>query len=254
MAIARRAYSEAERVFLTAQVRSHCPLCDKLLFYKKRGRYFSEYELAHIYPLNPSQAEVEELKSAPRLHEDINHADNIIPLCASCHTRFDKPRTLSEYLELYEIKRQVIIESEQRELANRYPLSGQVSAILTRLHEIAVHDGTDTPLGFDPKRLDEKFDQTLKTPIRRKIKNAVADYYVPIKAEFKELERVEPSASKLIFSQVKTFYLQQQQLGLPQGEIFNNVVAWIYRSTHAETLEAAEIVASFFVQNCEVFE
>ncbi len=86
------------------------------------------------------------------------------------------------------------------------------------------------------------------------MKYNVADYYQYIRSKFLEMERLSPAVSDLIATQVKVYYLKQKSLGLPQHEVFSNIVDWLYIKTEPDTLEAAEIVTSFFVQNCEVFE
>ena len=68
----RRAYTQAEEVALTTQVDGHCPLCGDPLFYRKKGRSFKGYELAHIYPLNPSVEEAALLATVERLSTDVN--------------------------------------------------------------------------------------------------------------------------------------------------------------------------------------
>jgi hypothetical protein len=253
MANARRQYSRVEELELTAQVESHCPLCDAALFYKKKGRSQKAFELAHIYPLNPTAAELHELVGASPPPADVNDPDNIIPLCTACHTKFDKPRTREEYEQLVTLKQRLVQRAAQRTLNAQYPLEKQISDVVARLHEIAV-DTDGVELQFDPKGLDEKFDATLQRPVRRKIKNAVSDYYEHVRGAFRQMEKDDPASSALIFSQVRTYYLKQKALGHPQTSTFGNVVEWIRKTSNAETLEAAEIVASFFVQNCEVFE
>jgi hypothetical protein len=52
---------------------------------------------------------------------------------------------------------------------------------------------------------------------------------------------------------VKAFYVQQKAMELSQHVIFTNVVNWLVAKTKPKTVEAAEIVASYFVQSCEVF-
>jgi HNH endonuclease len=86
------------------------------MFYRKGTRTYRAYELAHIYPLNPSPAEAQELKNVEPLHSDRNDPDNLIPLCTGCHTRFDKPRTRSEYDVLSKIKSDFIERERQRAL------------------------------------------------------------------------------------------------------------------------------------------
>lgn len=116
MSNARRKYTQAEEIALTTQVDSCCPLCGEGLFYEKRSGTFKNYELAHIFPLNPKLEELKELANAIRLHGDVNHPDNIIPLCTACHTKFDKPRTIDEYNKLYLLKRKVLDRANHRAL------------------------------------------------------------------------------------------------------------------------------------------
>ncbi len=92
--------SENTNIVLFNQVDGICPLCDKQLIYKKSGSKYKKYELAHIYPLNPRPEEIKLLEVQERLSDDVNHEDNLIPLCKSCHGEFDKPRTVSEYQDL----------------------------------------------------------------------------------------------------------------------------------------------------------
>ncbi len=254
VANSRRSYSPAEELALAAQVDGYCPTCGRTLFYEKKTRLFKAYELAHVYPLNPKPEEVKELDGVALLNPDVNHPDNIVPLCTSCHTRFDKPRTREEYEELAAIKRNLIDRAVQRALNQDYPLEAEISRIIERLYSVEFNGDSTPDLELAAKSVDEKFDRTLPGPTRRKIKHAVADYYQHIRREFRELERQTPTASELIYTQVRAYYLKQKTLGLPQSAVFGNVVDWLRTTTSPQTPEAAEIVASFFVQNCEVFE
>ncbi len=254
MTNARREYSEAETVALIAQVAGRCPLCDKPLFYEKGKRRYKAYELAHIYPLNPHPEELVVLANVPRLSADVNDPDNLIPLCESSHGRFDKPRTEEEYLELYEIKREALREERQRSLASQYPLEKQISAVVAHLHSAAVEIDSGVALALTAKSVDHKFDGTMPPTTKRKVRNAVQDYFRHVQSAFLELERSDPGCTELIFVQVKSFYVMQKREQLSQGQVFTNLVAWIHARARAHTLESAEAVASFFIQNCEVFE
>lgn len=253
MANARRQYSPAEELDLTTQVEGYCPRCDRPLFYEKRNRKFKGYELAHIYPLNPRPEELKELDGVTLLSDDVNHPDNLIPLCNWCHPKFDKPRTRQEYEELVLLKRAVLARAVQRELRSQLQLEAEIESVIARLHEAELGT-TGTPLTLDAKKTDAKFDDTLPTLMRRKIKLAIEDYYNFVKQAFRELELQNPTASELIYRQVRVFYLKQRALGLPQSAVYRNVVDWIHSKSDGTALEAAEIVTSFFVQNCEVFD
>jgi hypothetical protein len=250
----RRAYNDAEVAALLSQVGSRCPLCDDPLFYRKKERQYKGYELAHIYPLNPRPEEVIELTSAPRLCADVNDPDNIIALCVECHGKFDKPRTAAEYLDLYQIKFDALQQERQRSLASQYPLEQQIANVIAHLHSAAVEQDGGVELAFTPKAVNDKLDATMPPPTKRKIRNAVEDYFRHVQAAFLELERSDPGCSEQIFIQVKSFYVMQKRQKLSQAQVFANLVAWIRARAKAQTLESAEAVASFFIQNCEVFE
>jgi uncharacterized protein YbaR (Trm112 family) len=254
VALERRSYTQADEIALTTQVDGCCPLCGTALFYKKKGRSHRLYELAHIFPLNPKQVEVEELKVVELLSADRNDLDNLIPLCTGCHTRFDKPRTRAEYDNLFQIKRRLIECERQRALMREYPIEDGIHQIVAALGNVSFNEAVDEDLSLDPQSVDAKCKSALPELIIRKIKRNVTDYYPYVQREFRALEQESPTKSQLIYSQVRTFYLKQKDLGLPKKEIYQNVVAWFQNVTKTDMIEAPEVIAAFFVQNCEVLD
>ncbi|WP_373557726.1 HNH endonuclease [Pseudomonas sp. URIL14HWK12:I7] len=65
--------------------------------YSKSKTSNKQYEIAHIYPLNPTPPEALLLANEFRLSADVDHLDNLIALCLLCHNEFDNPRTVKEY-------------------------------------------------------------------------------------------------------------------------------------------------------------
>ena len=245
-------YNEAQTTALVAQVSRVCPLCAQSLFYKKKSKTYKDYELAHIYPLNPTEEEVELLKNEERLSKDVNDERNIIPLCKECHGKFDRPRTAEEYRELFAIKKKLIAQTRQEQLWREYNIENQISEVITALYN-APDVGLSAEIDFTPKAVDDKLDETITRLTRRKIKNNVSDYYIFIRNCFSDLDQKEPDLSQSISVQIKAYYLKQKRMGLGQQEIFQNIVSWLNVKTKPETTDATEILASFFVQNCEVF-
>ena len=71
-----------------------------ILFQKKGSKKPSKgYEVAHIYPLNPTQSQAKALVGYPVPHE-INALENVIALCPTCHTKYDKDFKLDELIKL----------------------------------------------------------------------------------------------------------------------------------------------------------
>jgi hypothetical protein len=169
------------------------------------------------------------------------------------HT-IDKPRTRSEYETLFEIKRALIERGRQRALMREYPIEDGIQNIIATLGTISFDKPLEDELSLDPKSVDAKCKPGVPELIVRKVKRNVVDYYPHVLREFRLLEEEYPAKSQLIYAQVRSFYLKQKSLGVPKSEIYQNVVAWFRNVAKTETIEASEVIAAFFVQNCEVLD
>lgn len=251
MANNRIAYSPTQQIALVTQVNQMCPLCFGDLFYKKGKKTYKNYELAHIYPLNPKEEEQKLLKNEEKLSEDVNNEANIIPLCTECHTKFDKPRTVEEYRTLVEIKKKILAQTDQHNLWKHYQIESDIANIINSL--LTVGEIEIQYEIFSPRTIDNKIHGKVDNLTRNKVKNYVKDYYYFVRYKFIELEKSTPGKGELISSQVKCFYLKQKSIGINEQMIFHSVVNWINAKTSSMSLEGSEIIASFFIQNCEVF-
>jgi len=248
----RKKYNEAQQTALVSQVNSVCPLCAQYLFYKKKSKSYKNYELAHIFPLNPTKYEQMLLENEERLSEDVNDERNIIPLCKDCHGKFDKPRTIEGYRQLVAVKKKLTAQTKQELLWKEYNLEEQISHVITALYNDPDMD-LSADIDFTPKAVDDKLDDSISRLTRRKIKNNVSDYYLFIKDCFADLDKKEIDLSEAIACQVKAYYIKQKGMGLSQQVVFENIVAWLNAKTNPDIPDATEILASFYVQNCEVF-
>lgn len=238
---------------LLAQVRGKCPLCGTKSFYEKKARKYRNYEIAHIYPLNATSEEEELLKDQERLHENLNHPHNLIPLCKSCHRQFDTPRTIEEYQKLLALKKEFLQIEEQVELQSKYDIEREINSIIDSLYD-EFSGSSYSPTDYNLKELDKKLDSSISNPTKIKIRHNIADYFLVIRAKFADLEKDQPSVSELIANQVKVYYINQKALGISRQAIFENLVEWLVAKANPPTRDFAEIVISYFVQNCEVFE
>ena len=89
---------------------------------------------------------------------------------------------------------------------------------------------------------------------KRKIHRNVQDYFYIIKNKFIELDSISPTTTEIISLQIRTHYLLLRKQNQNQKEIFDALVEWMTKRTNQNNYEAAEIIVSYFVQNCEVFE
>jgi hypothetical protein len=250
----RKEFTDNEQLLLHTEVEGLCPLCSNELLYRKKN-LFKSFEIAHIYPLNPTTEEEALLSKEERLSDDPNDLNNVICLCSDCHLKFDKPRTIQEYQLLLEKKKATLQRQNQKSLWHSGDLLDEVGALILHLSEAEEEDENDHDiLEYDPKTIDDKVDSSISLLVKRKVHRNVADYYHVIRDKFKELDRSSPLTTEIISSQVKTHYLKLARHTSDQKIIFNGMVEWISRKTGNKSDEACEIVISYFIQNCEVFK
>lgn len=248
----RQSFSDNRHIVLVNEASGLCQLCGTPLMYNKDGSIHRGYDIAHIYPLNPSKDEVALLSNETKLCDDLNGNDNLIPLCKSCHGKLDKPRTVYEYRKLVKIKKGLIVQARQRADRHLHRLEDDVRKVISTLSIIDLTAGSSA-LSYDPKTIDEKTDNTISQVTKIKIKQQVSSYFGPVRNELSLLDSSKPGISDLIASQIKTFYLTQKTKGLGQQEIYSNTVDWVSSKCPDSPRDACEIIVSFFVQNCEVF-
>jgi hypothetical protein len=248
----RPTFSPALILALCAQVEQQCPNCPNPLFRSKGGRLYRDFQIAHIYPLNPKPDELILLKDEERLSTDINHEHNLIPLCYSCHNIYDNPKTIDGYRDLVGKKKEIIAEQGKVEIFHQYTLEGEIKKVINSLLSSTL--SIDNELSYEAKKVDEKINDSMRPLTKSRIKSDVAIFYPFIKNEFAEVERSFPTKGTLIAHQIKGFYLKQKSLSLNQQEIYHNTIDWLVSKMGTSSREAAGVVTSFFVQNCELFE
>ncbi|MGR6653199.1 ABC-three component system protein [Pseudomonas entomophila] len=256
MANDRVKYSSEEHSILYGETRGACPLCTQAILFKKVGSRTSKgYELAHIYPLNPTAAQALALTGFS-IPADINGLDNLICLCPTCHTKFDKDFKIEEYNHIRAIKDGFIRDAAARKAISEHTLKEEVKEILEVITSLQPDD-IDTSgleLEFDAKKLSDKLKTGASIFLKRNIRNDVVDYFVSIREEMRILEMRDQATVKILQNQVNSYYWEMHRLN-PENKdlVFKYISEWISTRT-GKSIDASRVLTSFFVQNCEVFD
>ncbi|MDO9234983.1 MAG: HNH endonuclease signature motif containing protein [Aquabacterium sp.] len=250
----RDKYTDNQHSILYGETGGICPLCTQpILFTKPGSKPVKGYEVAHIYPLNATPAQVKILAGYP-VPADINALENVIALCPSCHTKYDKDFQLAELIMLQKIKEGFLNEAQAKLTVSKYALQEEVYDILDAIATYEVDRDDLSGLNFDLATVDEKLKHGMSPLQKREIKTHAVDYYVRIRDHIKRLEQQDQYAVRVLQSQIKTYYLAMQQHHPDNKDlVFNYVAKWIGVKTN-KSLLASKILTSFFVQNCEVFD
>lgn len=253
MKLKHRSFLPTELEFLFGQVGGICPVCSAPLTYNKDRKLFKQYQIAHIYPLNPTPIEISLLENEEVLVDDVDSLDNLILLCPNCHTKFDKPRTVEEYRDLVAIKKRLIHSQKIRGLYSSYTIEDDIRSIIGILTTQGL-DIESIPLEYSVIRVDDKLTSDFDQILRRHIKDDIINYYTYIKSQFRHIEEVTPGKFDLIAGQIKAFYLNAKMNSDDQVIIFNQISEWIQTRVGNCNLDACKVIVAFFIQNCEVFE
>ncbi|MCJ8325498.1 MAG: HNH endonuclease [Campylobacterales bacterium] len=238
---------------LIDEVDDLCPICSDPLHEEKNGKYIVQFEVAHIYPLNPTENEKVILKNVEKLTSDINGIDNLIALCKKCHKRYDTDKTIKEYIELLEIKKVLINKRVSKTNFKNYTIEKEIHDILNILNSQEYIDKNDTKFTYEPKTIDNKLNSDFTLLVKKTIKANVSEYYSVIKSKLIDIENIEPTKSDSISMQIKLHYIAlSRNKKSSQEEIINSLVLWLEKLTKKPSI-ACHITISFFIQNCEVF-
>lgn len=255
MATVRKDYSDNENSILYSETGGCCPLCTKSILFRKRGsqRINKGYEVAHIYPLNPTPAQALALTNYPAPLE-INALENVIALCPTCHRKYDKDFQVAEMVKLMAIKEGFLAESSARATIAEHTIQEQIYEILDRITALSSDELDVPPTRFDASTIDKKLHTGISPLQKHEIKSNAITFYVRIRDHIRALEQNDQLAIRMLQSQVNIYYLAMQREHPDNKDaVFNFVAQWISIRTQ-KSLLAAKVLTSFFVQNCEVFD
>jgi hypothetical protein len=255
MATKRDSYSDNQHSILYAETGGGCPLCmQPILFQKKDSKKPSRsYEIAHIYPLSPTPFQALALVGYPA-PPVINSLENVIALCPTCHTKYDKDFKLEELIRIKKIKDGYLSEARAKLTASQHTIQDEVCEILDAIAAYEFDDTSLSPTKFDISTVDKKLKTGMSPLQKREIKVNAISFYVRIRDHMRKLEQQDQASVRILQNQINSYYLVINKQN-PENKdlVFNYVAQWISAKTNKSIL-AAKILTSFFVQNCEVFD
>ena len=190
MATKRTDYSDNQHSVLYGETSGCCPLCAQpILFRKKGSRNLTKgYEIAHIYPLSPTLAQIKALVSRAQPPE-INALENVIALCPTCHTKFDKDFKVEEMDRLRRIKDGFLAEARARATAAQYTIQEEVYTILDNIVALDSDATEISPARFDISTVDKKLRTGMSPLQKHEIKANAVSFYVRIRDHIRVLEQ-----------------------------------------------------------------
>lgn len=251
----RAQVSDTVKMSLLYEVSSKCPLCRKALIKRKSQSKdpVRVFDVAHIYPLHAREHEIKLLSNEERLCEDIDSEENFIVLCKECHKIYDTRKTVEEYRYLVSVKKSCEKLRELSEVWDAQTLHKDISIVAKKITEITKEEIIKSMLSLKALKLNEKINNDFGMLNEIKVNTYITNFYMPIKENFRLLEIERKASYQFICSQVKSYYLALVMREFKQNEIFEQMVDWFMVKTGINERSKAEVLVSYFIQNCEVY-
>lgn len=222
-------------VHLLAETKQRCPYdgCLKPLYQDIGGRSAFDYSVVQVNPKLPR-----------------NTVDNLIALCPECARKYMFDITTEKMHRLEDIKLRITMLMEALDDITDEKLVAGVERVLQKISQIPITQVME--LNYCPTEVVKKMDGT-DSSLFMKIHTFVNKYYPDVEAMFKQMEMDGTVDYERFCSQMKFKYKDLAKQGLTQSQVFDEMVAWLTGTTNEET-GPCEVVVSFFVQKCEVFD
>lgn len=203
--------------------------------------------------MNPTQSQVKALVEYP-VPPNINALENVIALCPTCHSKYDKDFKLDELIRLREIKDVHLSEARAKLTTSQHTIQEEVCEILDAIAAFDFDEIELSPTNFDVSTVDKKLKTGMSPLQKREIKVNAISFYVRIRDHIRMLEQQDQASVKTLQNQINSYYLAMNKQNPDNKDmVFNYVAQWISAKTNKPIL-AAKVLTSFFVQNCEVFD
>ena len=221
-------------VFLVAEAGSICPDChQKPLFAYGDGKNELVYDVAVI---DPDESD-----------EDIN---NLIALCPECAAKYLALRTPMDIARMRNNKKALLEAFDNQEIRSEQHIPDGVRRVIDKIPSIQAPANAD--LNYDPAAVREKI-EIENFRLYLTVKTQVNVFFHDVHEAFQELGREGKLRFNSFCQQVKYMYVTFRDKGYDQDKIFYEMTKWLSDAT-GEAWGDCEVVISYFVQKCEVFD
>lgn len=175
---------------------------------------------------------------------------NVAALCNRCarnHLEASTRRTISS---LARIKAQLSTALKMRDRIGESSIEKGLAELIVRLKGYRASDQVPD-ISFDVVEVERKIDENLDPFLFHEVREKVTAYYTVVHSIFQDLHASGEIDVEVLRHDVKSDYLRLRDQ--PRQKVLEVICKKINSATRAEMFLCA-IVASYFVQTCDVFE
>lgn len=219
---------------LLQECNSLCPLpeCSKPLYVKKDEEKQPYFQIIQINPQKPYD----------RLY-------NLLAVCPKCAAKFNMQKTEHDILRLAEIKRRMREKENISELASEEKIEQDITTLIEKITNAESSELSE--LNYSPVELKKKFLPS-EHQLEDEIKPRVVKYFNFINELLKQKVEKENFNETKFRKAVKHIYENLEAEEFEKTQIFEAISERFYNMSKTSHI-ACQILASYFVQSCEIF-
>ncbi|WP_027107091.1 ABC-three component system protein [Ligilactobacillus ceti] len=215
--------------YLLKECRGNCPMkCGKSLAKEINGKLDYVYEISLIEK------------------DKKDGLNNLIALCPQCFSIFQLDDDKTRIKELKLSKKMLSKHFVSEELLDPIHLEKGLTDVLSNLSKL---NPMTISVSLDPKEISQK---VTDPNLYLLVKNNVTTYFLSIKKIMINLDKQGVIEYEILQNQMRTLYLKMAKTKRSEQEIFYEISNKIHKTTLANKLYC-DIVVSYFIQSCEVF-
>lgn len=215
---------DARSLVLLAETGGKCQKCGRVLGIKKEG---NDVNFANVVRLS----ETDEVVLCVECEREIQNASEEVKLAL-----------LSEKHDL-----EVLMAA--RDATSRYTIEKQIEQVLREVDLMDVTD--DTQLKIEPVKVENKITEKR---LKERVLFDVRRLYQGVNDALDRLAGENKLNVDKFAKSVKRMYEDASESHISQSAIYNLLVETLFEKTGRKYREACEIIISYFVQRCEVFD
>ncbi|MDO4498629.1 MAG: hypothetical protein Q4B51_03275 [Coriobacteriaceae bacterium] len=231
----------------------HCALCGRMLIKRSSGKVSYACNVTRITPGSLNSAEINSYAREGIKFPEPGSSDDFIALCPNCSRDYQSNYDKGCVRRLLETKHSFLLRNAAAERLGKCDLEEEIEAVLDGLCSLSPEE-VEVNLRLEALALKDKIEDS-EPLLRDRIGTDVARYYRFVEDGLRRLSEERGFGfDRTIAAQVQIAYLAASSFNSNQSAVYEALVNWLIEKAPTCERVACEIVISFFVQNCEVFD
>lgn len=177
--------------------------------------------------------------------------ENLLALCPHCYATYSIDDNAKICKELNGVKKIMIAHQQSIHLLDDLPLEKGIVGVISKVKNLKEKDLADASL--DPKEIKQKLNPADNIALYITVNTYVTTYYVKLREIMMNADKRGDIDYDEVQDQMHAIYKRLKKAKKTKVEIFNEIAQKIHKVSLQEDI-FCQIVVSYFIQSCEVFD